>query len=169
MATRASRSGRKIPVASEADLRLSDKEKREKVSLERRRKKYQKDQAKRDSDASAGNAQRSTRAMSSMAQQFDSIGQDDAPLPIPSPSPLKKRKTRNDTISCTNYGPLRHSFYNKPDFEYFFCGQCDLWDQDKGIRNGFMRQTSQAYKCIAGHTSHVFPTTRVQRLYQRDD
>ena len=169
MATRASRSGRKIPVTAADDTGLTYIENRAKIKLEKQRKKYEKDEAKRDSAALAGTAQRSTRAMSSMAQQFRSIGQDDAPLPSSSPSPSKKRKTRSGPISCTEYGPFRHSFFNKPVSEYFFCGQCDLWDKEKDLANKKTKQSSQHYKCIAGHTSRVFPTTRVKPHYQRVD
>jgi hypothetical protein len=79
MAVRASRSGH-TPAQAATNAGLSCRETREKRSLERKRERHENGQAKRDSSSGAGNTQRSTRAVSSLAQRFQSTG-DDAPPP----------------------------------------------------------------------------------------
>jgi hypothetical protein len=53
---------------------------------------------------------------------------------------------------------MRHSLYNKPVPQFFFCSQCDAFDYDKKIIAS-IKQTSRRYKCIAKHASCIFPTT----------
>jgi hypothetical protein len=79
MAMRVSRSGR-TPTQAATNAGLSCRETREKRSLERKRERCENVQAKRDTSSGAGNTQRSTRAVSSLAQRFQSTG-DDAPPP----------------------------------------------------------------------------------------
>jgi hypothetical protein len=79
MAVRASGSGR-TPAQAATDAGLSCGETGEKRLLERKRKRHENSQAKRDSSSGTGNAQRSARAMSSLAQRFQPTG-DDAPPP----------------------------------------------------------------------------------------
>jgi hypothetical protein len=52
---------------------------------------------------------------------------------------------------------MRHSLYNKPVAQFFFCAQCDAFDSDKNIIPN-IKQASRRYKCIAGHVSCIFPS-----------
>jgi hypothetical protein len=122
------RSGRTLAPA--VDVGLSHKEIRRKLAKKTKRRKHEKEQAIRDCSAD-GDVQRSTRAMSSQAQELcSSSGEDDTP----SPSPTKKRKARHGiTPSCTDFGPHREAQHNKPVVQRLFCDECDLFDKEKDI------------------------------------
>jgi len=74
------------------------------------------------------------------------------------PSPPKARITRSrGSPTCCTFG--RHCFelYD----EFFFCSNCDEWDQRELSRVGRKDvKRPQQLSCTAGHTSFYFPTTR---------
>jgi hypothetical protein len=147
---RASRSG----LAADTSISMvTGREYREEVRRKKARKKYEKEQAR----SGGGNDRVSTRAK---AMQIEALYLEPvvAALPhTPSPQQPSRRRTRQEKPACTDFGPTRHAFYNKPIPKWFFCAECDAWDRDKGLRQG-IKQTSRRYKCIAGHTSFDFPT-----------
>jgi hypothetical protein len=144
-----------------ADTGLSYRERREQVRLQKKRKKYEMEQAENAKVGVSGDAVRiaTTRATTLEVQEMYTSIVGDNP-PIASPSPAKKKRTRSGTVSCTDFGPLRHAHYNKPIPQFFFCGECDLWELDQNIVPK-IQQCSRQYKCIAGHTNRIFPTTRL--------
>jgi hypothetical protein len=59
-------------------------------------------------------------------------------------------------ITCSHFGPSR-----KVQFPgYFFCSNCDWWDQESKIGNKQIKQNSQKCVCKAGHSSWVYPTRK---------
>jgi hypothetical protein len=157
---RATRSGNPIL----ADAGLNYREHREQVRLRKKRKKHELEQAENAKVGASGaglgkNARVATRATTLEVKAMYTSIIPDNPTP-PSPSPAKKRRTRSGTVSCTDFGPYRHAHYNKPVPQFVFCGQCDLWDQDKNIVPK-IQQSSRKYKCVARHTNRIFPTRLV--------
>ena len=59
--------------------------------------------------------------------------------------------------SCTDFGVDRKELY--PGF--YFCQQCDDWDNPT-FENKRLKQTNKRYKCRAGHTSFIAPTTKMK-------
>ena len=118
------------------------------------RKKHEKEQSKKARD---GTNDRVSRAK---AIEIDALYENahmEVALPdTPSPRPTRRR-IRLANPSCTDFGPLRHSQYNRPIAKWFFCGECDAWDNDKDIELS-AKQTSRRYKCTAGHTRWAHPT-----------
>ena len=71
--------------------------------------------------------------------------------------------TRGDfrKITCLTFGRHRKSLYR----DFFFCGKCDDWERDSPLLMKKANRNSQAYKCQATHTSHVFPTHAVKTCW----
>ena len=71
--------------------------------------------------------------------------------------------------SCTDFGPQRE--HNYPG--YLFCKGCKEWD-DRPRENKRAKRSQNRYKCTAGHTSFLHPTTRStdwmpSKLRKRED
>eukprot|EP00978_Attheya_sp_CCMP212_P039605 scaffold207536_cov51-Attheya_sp.AAC.2 len=64
------------------------------------------------------------------------------------------------TPQCTNYGCYHCTFFKRHAF--FFCGPCDLYDTV--IEKGQVNSESKMYKCVAGHKSFIFPTTKLKQF-----
>eukprot|EP00978_Attheya_sp_CCMP212_P044559 scaffold314359_cov49-Attheya_sp.AAC.1 len=73
--------------------------------------------------------------------------------------------TRSSGIKprCSNYGCYRHAFYQRHGF--FFCNACVLYDSV--VEKRAVNSESRRYKCTAGHTSLIFPTTRIKNSTYR--
>eukprot|EP00978_Attheya_sp_CCMP212_P039409 scaffold204550_cov48-Attheya_sp.AAC.1 len=73
--------------------------------------------------------------------------------------------TRSSGIKprCSNYGRYRHAFYRRHGF--FFCNACVLYDSV--VEKSAVNSESRRYKCTAGHTSFIFPTTRIKNSTYR--
>ena len=149
------RKTRRGPIAAGSSIGLTHLEVREKTRVAKARKKYEKEQAKKTAN---GTNDRVSRAKTI---QIDALYAD-APMGValpetPSPQPTRRR-TRQDKHSCTDFGPSRHAQFNRPISKWYFCAECDAWDNDKDIVPRSAKQTSRRYKCIAGHTSFIHPT-----------
>jgi hypothetical protein len=77
--------------------------------------------------------------------------------PAPSPQPTKRRTRQDMPACCTGFGTMCHALFNKPTLKFFFCSPCDAWDNDKHMLPN-IDQSSRRYRCIAQHTSCIFPT-----------
>jgi hypothetical protein len=154
---RATRSG---CIASHATSKAGGRDYREQVRLRKRRKVYEQLHLKQKNDGAISNPNVSTRARTTEieAMYADIPSASSLFNTSRSPSPTTSRRTRQVTPSCTDYGPMRHALYNKPIPHFFFCGQCDAFDNDKHIVAN-IKQTSRRYQCIADHASCIFPTT----------
>ena len=132
---------------------------REKVRREKARKKHEAEQAKKKKN---GTNDRESRAQAMEIEAlYDATDAEATVRHSPSPAQPAKRRTRQDTPSCSDYGILRHITFNKPTPKWHLCGQCDAWDNDKNIVCN-INQSSRTYKCVAGHTSFLYPTTPLQ-------
>ena len=70
------------------------------------------------------------------------------------PADLYKR-TRSSTITCLSFGPNRTAEF--PD--YFFCHECDLWEEAVTMQNKRARRNQKTYMCTGGHVDPTRPTT----------
>jgi len=145
----------------------SDKEAKAQLSVEKKRKRYELEQAKKQKkleDASCVLPSGDDRVSRSQALEISKLYAVPAAAsetsPSPAPHPTQSRRTRQEKPSCTDYGSLRHALFNKPIPTFFFCGECDAWDNDKDIVPN-IKQTSRRYKCVADHQSRIFPTTKL--------
>jgi hypothetical protein len=135
---------------------------RAQAAQSKKRKRYEKEQAnkKQKNGSSDGDDRVSRSQTKEIANLYAAPTEIVAPPHTPpSPPHPSKRRTRSGVPCCTDFGSLRHTLYNKPTPLWLLCGQCDAWDQDKAIGKKNISQGSRTYKCIAGHTSWVFPTT----------
>jgi hypothetical protein len=132
--------------------------------LEKKRKKYELEQAKKkkkkNGDGCALLTSVDDRVSRSQALEISKLYAAPSEIAAPSPPTHPTRKTRQDTPSCTDFGPMRHAQFNKPVPKFLLCSQCDAWDNDKHIVPN-IKQTSTRYKCIAHHQSRIFPTTKL--------
>jgi hypothetical protein len=147
---------RRGPIATPATL-ATGRDYREQIKQEKRRKKYEREQAQKKKDGTSCDRISRAKAMEIEALYASPADSPSLVPPTPSTKPTKK-KTRLINPSCTDFGPMRHVQFNKPVAKWFLCGQCDAWDQDKNIIAN-IKQSSRRYKCIAGHRSCIFPTT----------
>jgi hypothetical protein len=60
---------------------------------------------------------------------------------------------------CTDYGRYRCALFKRHGF--FFCAPCDLYDTV--VEKGTVSSESTRYKCVAGHESFIFPTTKLKQ------
>jgi hypothetical protein len=136
-----------------ADTGLSYRERREQVRLQKKRKKYEMEQAENAKVGVSGDTVRiaTTRATTLEVQEMYTSIVGDNP-PIASPSPAKKKRTRSGTVSCTDFGPLRHAHYNKPIPQFFFVVNV--------IFGSWTRILFQRFSNVRGNTN-VLPVTQI--------
>jgi hypothetical protein len=72
----------------------------------------------------------------------------------------KKTTTRSSGTAtrCTNYGVYRHAQYK--EYGFFFCSPCDLYDSV--VEKWRVDSNCRTYKCVAGHNSFIFPSTKTK-------
>jgi hypothetical protein len=159
------RETRRGPIAAPAGSAsgMSYAETRKQNRLEKKRKKFELEEEakkKNDRDGCTSGGDRVSRSRTIEIDALYAAPSQVAALPPTTSSPARpaQRMTRRDKPSCTDFGLMRHGLYNKPVSHWFFCRECDQWDNDKNIVPN-IKQTSRRYKCVAGHRSCVFPTT----------
>jgi hypothetical protein len=153
------RETRRGPIATPAsNAGLSHREAREQVKLKKRRKKHESEEAKKKKDGSSGNDRISRSQTMEIVALHPDAPVEVAPLSAPAPSPQPtKRRTRQDTPACTDFGTVRHALFNKPNLKFFFCSPCDAWDNDEHVLPN-IDQSSRRCRCVAQHASCIFPT-----------
>ena len=76
---------------------------------------------------------------------------------------VKLNVTRSSGIAprCSSYGRYRCALYKRHGF--FFCSPCALYDTV--VEKWDIDSENCIYKCVAGHTSFIFPTTKIKQTY----
>ena len=73
------------------------------------------------------------------------------------------RLSRNDLITCLNYGRDRKSVFP----EYYFCGKCDNWEIFVDTNTvGAKKRHSQRNKCQSSHQNPSHPNTLKKNVIQ---
>ena len=89
--------------------------------------------------------------------------QSEAPLPLPPPptppDPTNhgERLTRSGSPTCSHFGSLRRQRYPG----YFFCANCDWFDENKALGGNRTKRSSRRYECRANHQSWLFPSDKM--------
>ena len=115
--TRTTRQGRVANPAAASTIGLTLKDQRAQKKVAKARKKHEKEQSKKERD---GTNDRVSRAR---AIEIDAL-YDNEPMEValpdkPSPRPTRRR-IRLANPSCTDFGPLRNSQFNRPIAKWFF-------------------------------------------------
>ena len=119
-----------------------------------------------------GRKERDSLKRRSARKKGEEPSDDDEPPPNEDtkPSTQVKHRLRNRPITCLTFGPRRKALFPY----HFFCGNCDWWEKQGGGSaesdaavhfKASATRSSVKYKCIAGHTSAIFPTTRDKEAY----
>lgn len=73
-------------------------------------------------------------------------------LPIYEHRPPRNRN--KEKVVCSTYGPNRHTKWKG----YFFCNECDLFDQLMPHKKTSAKRQKKTYTCKANHRSNLHPT-----------
>jgi hypothetical protein len=124
---------------------------REKASNEKKRKKLEK-----TTDPGARTTRSRTVERETIEERFAEHAAPPFELPQAQGPPQRRLRSEGGPV-CSDYGLYR--FIQYAGMGYFFCHQCDLWDNENKLNSRIQRKSLQ-YACKANHTSFSHPTDR---------
>ena len=79
--------------------------------------------------------------------------------------PSRRGSNRKKVVYCSSYGLYRHKLYKG----YFFCHECDMFDQLDKYKKTSERRMARRYQCRVKHSSVLYPTVKFDNFSSYSD